>query len=182
MGDFGPMHKIASNILFIAATALTLSACGNKDASLMNLKASQTGPDEFAILPTKPLQEPENYQSLPTPTPGGSNITDPTPLKDAVAALGGKPSRLDNSGIYRGESGIVTYATRNGANGNIRQVLAAEDAEWRDENRGRLLERLFNVNVYFNAYEAQELDQHRELERLRRLGVWTPSAPPEITN
>ncbi len=176
------MRALTSKIFLVSAVALALSACGNKDNSLMNLRAARQGPDEFTILPTKPLQEPKDYSTLPKPTPGGTNVTDPTPLKDAVAALGGKPSRLDDTGIYRGEAGVVTYATRNGVTGNIRDILAAEDATWRDQNRGRLLERLFNVNVYFKAYKAQELDQHRELARLRKLGVWTPSAPPEIKN
>jgi hypothetical protein len=46
-------------------------------------------------------------------------------------------------------------------------------------NDGRLLERLFNVNVYFKAYRSQELDQYLELQRLRRLGIRTPAAPPD---
>jgi hypothetical protein len=37
---------------------------------------------------------------------------------------------------------------------------------------------MFGVNVYFDAYEDQSLDQQAELERLRRLGVRTPAAPP----
>ncbi|MDA5092722.1 DUF3035 domain-containing protein [Aliiroseovarius sp. KMU-50] len=169
------------SVLILCFAALGLSACSEGEPRLMNFKASTTTPDEFAILPTKPLQEPESYSALPAPTPGGSNVTDPTPLKDAVAVLGGKPSLLDDTGIRRGESGLVSYATRKGVSGNIRQVLAAEDLQFRTDNNGRLLERLFNVNTYFSAYELQELDQHRELERLRLLGVWTPSAPPEIT-
>ena len=58
-------------------------------------------------------------------------------------------------------------------------TLAAEDLEWRRENNGRLLERLFNVNVYYSSYKPMSLDQHLELERLRQMGVWTPSAPPD---
>lgn len=60
----------------------------------------------------------------------------------------------------------------------IRGTLAAEDLEFRRKNDGRLLERVFNVNVYFDAYEPMSLDQHAELERWRAQGLLTPSAPP----
>ena len=50
--------------------------------------------------------------------------------------------------------------------------------EWRRDNNGRILERLFNVNVYYRAYEDMSLDQQAELWRWRKRGVRTPSAPP----
>jgi hypothetical protein len=56
--------------------------------------------------------------------------------------------------------------------------LAASDLEFRQVNRGLLLERAANVNVYFRAYAKQALDQHAELARLRGAGVRTPAAPP----
>ena len=62
---------------------------------------------------------------------------------------------------------------------NIRAELAAADLEYRRQNDGRLLERLFNVNVYFQAYEPLSLDQYAELERLRRAGIRTSAAPPD---
>ena len=57
-------------------------------------------------------------------------------------------------------------------------TLASEDLKWRRDNNGRILERLFNVNVYFKAYQKFWLDQHAELARWRAKGVRTPSAPP----
>ncbi|MDE9450396.1 DUF3035 domain-containing protein [Aliiroseovarius sp. Z3] len=170
------MRFSSVTILTALCAGLLLTACSGGDPKLMNIKSTQAGPDEFAILPTKPLQEPPSYQALPAPTPGGTNITDPTPNADAVAALGGQ---LRNTGLRGGEGALVTAASRYGVSTNIRGQLAAEDLKWRQENRGKLLERLFNVNVYYSAYEAQELNQHRELERLRRLGIWTPAAPPD---
>ncbi|MCK0126518.1 DUF3035 domain-containing protein [Gelidibacter sp. F2691] len=162
--------------LTLSAVIFGLTACAGGDPSLMNLRATQDGPDEFAILPTKPLQEPKNYADLPAPTPGKANLSDPTPKADAVAALGGN---LGSGKLRGGEGAVVSAASRYGVSSNIRQTLAASDLEWRKDNRGRVLERLFNVNVYYRAYEAMHLDQHRELERLRRLGLWTPAAPPE---
>ena len=161
-------------IILLGAALLALSACDrNREPSLLNVKSNTDGPDEFAIVPNKPLQQPETYANLPDPTPGGANRADQTPFADAAVALGGTP----NGGIRDG--GLVNYTSRYGVTPGIRQQLAAEDLEFRRQNDGRVLERLFNVNVYFKAYEKQSLDQYAELERLRRLGVRTVSAPPE---
>lgn len=166
---------------------LALSACGglfggkDKEPTLMNVRSASRAPDEFAILPTKPLQLPEDLAALPEPTPGGSNITDPTPEADAVAALGGNPAALARTGIGAASGGLVSYTTRFGAASDIRQVLAAEDREYRRKNDGRLLERLFNLNVYYRAYAPMSLDQYAELERWRRAGVRNVGAPPEET-
>ena len=157
---------------------LGLAACGSRDKppSLMNIKATQ-GPDEFGILPPKPLEMPQSLSDLPEPTPGGANLTDPQPFDDAAIALGGKP-QAQAGGIPAADGALYAHAGRFGVDGGIRQTLAAEDLEWRRDNNGRVLERLFNVNVYFKAYRKQWLDQHAELARWRAKGVRTPSAPP----
>jgi hypothetical protein len=160
--------------LAVAGLALlSLAACGG-EPRLMNLTSSTDGPDEFAILPPKALEMPESLVDLPPPTPGGSNLTDPRPNDDAVAALGGRPGA--GSG---GDAGLMNHATRYGISSGIREQLAAEDLEFRSKNRGRPLERLFNLNVYFRAYKKQSLDQQAELARWRRAGARNPSAPPE---
>lgn len=162
---------------------LAVTACGSKKApDLMNIRSTTSGPDEFAILPGKPLQSPDFSTALPSPTPGGTNLIDPTPKADAIAALGGNPARVNRTGagnIGRGDGSVVNHARRFGASANIRQTLAAEDLEFRRKNKGKLLERLFSLTVYFSAYEKMSLNQHRELARFRRLGVKTPSAPPD---
>jgi hypothetical protein len=165
----------------VALTLVAGCADRNREPELLNLANTTRGPDEFSILPTKPLQAPPDFQSLPPPTPGGRNLVDPTPDEDAVAALGGNPGALTRTGIPGTDGAIVTYASRYGVQPDIRQDLAAADLQYRRDNDGRLLERLFNVNVYFKAYKKQELDQYRELERFRRAGVRTPAAPPKPT-
>ncbi|MGL5011524.1 MAG: DUF3035 domain-containing protein, partial [Paracoccaceae bacterium] len=158
----GDARMTAARMVLALAAALVLSACGNDDNPiLMNLRPQGNGPDEFAILPPRPLQLPEDLAALPTPTPGGSNRTDPTPREDAIIALGGNPQAA--GGIPAGDAGLVSYATRNGVAADIRTVLATEDLEFRRDNNGRLLERLFDVNVYFKAYRDQALDQQAEL-------------------
>lgn len=155
--------------------AAMLAACGggDKPPQLMNLRSSTAGPDEFGILPPKPLEMPKDLAALPEPDLNGVNRTDPTPEADAIVALGGNPTR--GAGL---DAGILNHASRFGVNGNIRQILASEDLQWRRDNNGRILERLFNVNVYYRAYENMSLDQHAELFRWRKRGVYTPSAPP----
>ncbi len=165
----------------LGATALALlSACGgDKTPELMNIRSQSRAPDEFAILPGKPLQLPEDTKALPDPTPGGANLADPTPEADAVAAMGGNPARMSAGGVPAGDGGLVAYAGRFGSDGAIRSTLAAEDLDYRRKHDGRLLERVFNVSVYFRAYEPMSLDQYAELERWRQAGVRNVGAPPE---
>ena len=140
----------------------------------MNLRAGADGPDEFAILPPKALANPADMTALPEPTPGGANLTDPTPLADAIVALGGKPQ----GGGTAVDGALVTYAGRNGIAPDIRAALAAEDLKFRQTHRGKPLERLFLRTVYYQVYADFALNAEEELARWRAAGVATPSAPP----
>lgn len=175
--------KPRTGILIGALTALTvLAACdGPENPILLNATSNTRSPDEFAILPTKPLQMPEDLAALPEPTPGGTNLTDPTPEADAVAALGGRPERLAQAGVPAADGAIVAAASRFGVAAGIRDQLAAEDLEFRRANNPRLLERLFNVNTYHRTYRDAGLtiDRHAELRRWRAAGARTPAAPPD---
>jgi hypothetical protein len=177
------MRPVSGTLGIALAATLALSACAPKDKQpeLLHLRNTASGPDEFGILPTKPLVLPENLTELPQPTPGGANLTDPTPEADAVAALGGRPERLAAKGVPAADGALVARADRFGASGDIRTQLAAEDLQYRRKHDGRLVERMFNVNVYFKAYRPMALDQTAELERWRKVGVRTPAAPPSGT-
>ncbi|WP_172300447.1 DUF3035 domain-containing protein [Pseudoruegeria sp. HB172150] len=171
------MRGMSGKIVLVLAVALALSACSSdKSPKLLNIKSTTDGPDEFAIVPPKPLQAPESFAALPPPTPGGTNRTDVFPEADAIVALGGRPEALQ--AIPAADAGLVNVARRYGTDPVIRSRLAQEDLNFRRRKDGRILERLFNVNVYFRAYERQSLDQYAELERFRRIGVRTPAAPP----
>lgn len=162
--------------VIVTMAVLALAGCDSKgEPELMNIRTRS--PDEFAIVPPKPLEMPQDLSALPAPTPGGSNLTDPRPLDDAAIALGGKPG--STGGIPAADGSLFAHASRFGLDAAIRQTLAAEDLEWRRDNNGRVLERLFNVNVYYKAYRKMALDQHAELARWRRAGARTPAAPPE---
>jgi hypothetical protein len=168
------MHRL----LIMTTAMMVLAACGGSDEpNLLNISQPRSeGPDEFAILPAKPLEMPQDMAALPEPTPGGTNLTDPTPVADATIALGGNPEALTRRSA---DGALVAYAGRYGVDSAIRAELAAADLEYRRQNDGRLLERLFNVNVYFRAYEPLALDQYAELERLRRAGIRTSAVPPD---
>lgn len=163
-------------LAIVAGAMLTLAACSNGEPHLMNLKPQGNGPDEFAILPPKALEMPESLEELPEPTPGAASLTDPTPEADAIIALGGRPGT--SAGVPRADNGLLAHASRFGRTTGIRDELAAADLEFRRDNKGRILERLFNVSVYYRVYEPQSLDQQAELQRWRRAGVRTVSAPP----
>lgn len=158
---------------------LALAGCsGPKEPHLMNLKSNKRGPDEFSILPSKPMEMPKDLAALPPPTPGGSNRTDPTPDADAVAALGGRPAALAGKGVPAADSALIAQVTRYGVSPTIRADLDKEDLEWRRRHPGRVFERAFGVSSYLRAYAPMSLDQYAELERWRRAGVRTVSAPP----
>lgn len=158
--------------------ALSLSACGNSEPNLMTFAGSREGPDEFLVTPAKPLEMPTQVSALPQPAPGGTNRADPTPEADAVAALGGNPQALNRTGYTQSDVTLVAYADRYGVDPTIRQTLAAEDLKFRQRNDGLFMERVFNVNVYYESYANQSLNQQAEIERFRRAGIPTPSAPP----
>ena len=153
---------------------LALAACGRNDPRLLNLRADGEGPDEFGILPSRPLELPDDLQTLPAPTLGGTNRADPDPAADVAAARGGNINRA-----RAGSESMVGYVTRFGVGQGIRDTLASEDLEFRRRNDGRILERIAAVNVYHRAYRDMSLDRYAELERLRAAGIRTPAAPPE---
>ena len=164
--------------LGMALLCAGLTACARGEPNLMRVESSGRGPDEFGIVPGKPIEIPNDLRALPPPAPIGSgNRTDATPESDAVAALGGSPARLERDGRTP-DGTLVTAASRFGVASNVRGELAAEDLEFRQRNRGRVLERLFGVTTYFDAYRRQELDQHPEQERWRRAGARSSAAPP----
>ncbi|PWG16298.1 DUF3035 domain-containing protein [Salibaculum griseiflavum] len=161
----------------IAILALSaVAACGG-DRGLHNLQAGGEGPDEFAVMPVAPLEMPETLATLPAPTPGGTNRTDPNPVGEAVVALGGNPGASVAGGIPANDSALVTYATRNGVDPNIRATLAAADERFRDR-RARIGGLFSGRDRYFRAYANQALDAYAELLRFREAGVAVPSAPP----
>jgi hypothetical protein len=158
----------------VAITAL--AGCGNKP--LHDIRQQGNGPDEFSIIPAKPMTAPEDYAFLPPPTPGGVNRTDRDPSGEAIVALGGKPSASNAGGIPSSDAALVTASSRYGVEQNVRGSLAAEDADFR-KRQGRMTQiKLFPVDRYEQVYRKQKLDPFYQSERYRRAGAITPTSPP----
>ncbi|WP_128253193.1 DUF3035 domain-containing protein [Falsirhodobacter deserti] len=151
---------------------LMLSACGGDDPNLIRLRSAGNGPDEFSVVPQKPLQMPPSLNALPPPTPGGVNRTEPNPQAEAITALGGNP----NAGAA-GDGALLAATGRYGTEAGVRGQLAAEDEAFRAGNRGRLLDRVLNNTTYYQAYGDELLDPQSETVRWRQQGRRTPAAP-----
>jgi hypothetical protein len=166
------MRLIFGVMVLIAATGL--SACAKK--GLRELDARRNSPDEFLVLPSKPLEAPTSYSSLPEPTPGGTNLTDRNPNAEAVAALGGRLAPAD--GVPSSDAALVTAASRHGVAPDIRPELAEADAKLR--KRGAFLAniKLFRIDRYAEVYERQSLEPGKVAGAYRKAGIPVPSAPP----
>lgn len=70
--------------IYLVLILLSLSACNRN-------RGFNDGPDEFAVLPVRPLVMPPNLTSLPPPNSAAGNIADHAPRAEAIIALGGRP-------------------------------------------------------------------------------------------
>lgn len=168
----------AARLLGVLAFGALLAACGGRDVGLRDLRSFDRSPEEFGVVPNRPLEFPETT-ALPPPTPGGANRTDLNPKADAVAALGGNPAATVARGtaIPAQDAVIVSTASRFGRDADIRAQLAREDLAFR-QRRSLFTFSLVPRDEYANAYSVQALDPYRWLEIYRRAGVRTPTAPP----
>ena len=166
--------------LMMMAAALTLSACSGyeRDIRLRDVRSVSPGPDEFSVLPGKPLQAPKSFSELPTPTPGSVNLTDQNPMADGIAALGGNPSRMQDTGVPASDGALVRHASRNGVDPNVRAELAAEDEDFRRRKSRFTKIRLARQDLYNKIYQRETLNPRRTWNRYRAAGVRTPTAPP----
>jgi hypothetical protein len=159
------------------AMVLGLSACG--DLKLRKMNSDDKGPEEFTVLPVKPLQEPSDYKVLPEPNSAAGNLVDATPKADAIVALGGTPVIGASTKVPAADSSLVRHTSRFGTTPDIRDVLAVEDAEIR-KSRSRMLRfQLNQKDLYSKVYEKQILDAHAEIAKFRAAGVLTPAVPPK---
>lgn len=172
--------RLAHLVAILAVSGVAGCGLAERDKPLRDLSNNSGRPQEFSIVPNKPLVQPETYGQLPPPTPGGANRTDQTPKLDAVAALGGNPARLTGAqqGVPSGDVALIRSASRYGRDPNIRQDLARKDAEFRRSKS------LFTWSVvpdddYNKAYRRQTLDPYVWLQLYRRAGARTPTAPPD---
>lgn len=139
-----------------AAVVLSVvSACGDgfrKDLGLIG-----EGPDEFTVVPRKPLSLPQNGD-LPTPRPGEVSPLDPTPLADAQRALQVEVGATEASAPSSGEAGFVQAAGAAGASDAVRTQLETEAAP--DDRR------VLDIWLGKDEPGIDPLDQEAEARRL----------------
>ena len=172
------MGALMRAIILSVLTLVTLAACGNTERPLRDTRTSDGGPDEFSVIPSRPLELPATT-ALPTPTPGGVNRADPTPKADAIRALGGNPAAQIAGGIPTSEAALVAQTARYGVNPAIRTELAERDEAARKRKKLSNVFNPLNRDRYFPLYAGQALDADAELARLAALGIIVPTAPAE---
>lgn len=162
----------------IISCAVIVGGCSNK--GLRQLHSTGKGPEEFGVMPVKPLTAPGNYTALPAPTPGGSNLVDIDPRAEAIAALGGRAPTQSGPGVASGDVALVNHTGRFGVPSNTREELAETDVAFRKRKSRSFLSRLKigRVDHYSEAYANQSLEPYSEGQRFRRGGALTPSSPP----
>lgn len=163
----------------VLGAVLVLSGCSRGEPDLRNVRSTGDGPEEFGVVPNKPLELPANFAELPAPNPTGENRTAQRPIDDAIVALGGSPSRAaaTGSGVPSGDAALVQQASRFGRDPGIRNTLATEDLEYR-QRKSLFSWQLIPEDEYNKAYEDQRLDGFSEVDRFRRAGAQTPASPP----
>lgn len=171
-------------VLMLLAAVIVAGCGGTRDdeVSLRKIRHQGNGPDEFSIMPGKPLEMPADVAALPEPVPGGANRTDQDPVADGIAALGGNDGARRTTAPSAAHAGLIDRAGRFGRDPGIRQALAGEDREIRRQHGRVNLLRFLPTDDYTQAYKGQWLDAYAEEQRLRRRGVRTPAAPPAPNN
>jgi hypothetical protein len=163
--------------MLLPVLLLMLGGCGGDGlAGALRSTGAAGTPDEFLVLPTRPLEMPTDMNALPPPVPGARNRVDYEPREIAVTGLTGRPAPAGTA------SGGALVAATGPVNPQIRTQLAVEDVQWRSRNRGRLLERWFRRDQEALVYQDMTLDAGAEYQRLRSYGVRQPTAPPAMVD
>ena len=117
---------------------------------------------------------------MPTPNASGINRADQRPIEDGVIALGGSATRLNANTVSTSEAALINAAGRHGVTADIRNIVAAEDAEFRKRNKGKVLER------WVGTIRLQPSLPTTAFGRIRRTAAPTqnwgyahPTAPPK---
>lgn len=170
---FGRALKAAA----VFALLSSLVACGRgggQSGSILNLRQSAVAPDEFLVVPQKPLETPSDLSQLPTPVPGAPDRVAIDFEANLLTALGGRPGR---GGAAPATDAALLNAVRvNGVTPDIRDLLRQEDQAYRDARKGRL-SRLEKKRLAATIYDRFLLDPFAEAARLRSQGVKTPAVP-----
>ncbi len=158
----------------ILIAALGVAACGGDDqaedagvnlANIVGLKKNP--PDEFAVIPTAPLELPKDFTALPPPNPGERSRLVSDPVSDArEALLGDSAPKAANARVSTSEAALLSASGSTAASSDIRTVLDAEQAASDDAEQQYLLDRVFPTLRTLRGADQKDLLQAEE-ERVR---------------
>ena len=157
-------------MMFLNKKLLVVCVAGAVSVAGCSGSGQKKRADEFAVLPTIPLEIPDDVTTLPVPN-DGQNLVDKRPKASAIAALGGRAGVGRTSGD---DASLLGVAMRFGVEPDIAEVLYKEGAAARRSARGTGIERAFGYNAVKRAYKNQTLNEEAEAARLLALGVFVP--------
>lgn len=167
----------------MGGAVLILASCGEDKiaGTLQEASLANGAPDEFLVLPQKPLEIPEDLSVLPTPDPTAGSRVEIDPHAGAKRALGGTGGGYKASGA---DNTVLAAARSRPISPNIRQELRAEDAKKRARPGGFIgFFDLFRVTPREQTiYNDEKLDARDELIKRRAQGVRTPSIDLTLEN
>jgi len=147
-----------------------------QEASLAN-----GAPDEFLVLPQKPLEMPSDMTALVEPDPSARSRVALDPHASAKRALGGTGAGYKATGT---DNAILAAARIRPVDPNIRQELRTEDNKKRARPSGFVgFLDLFRITPREQTiYNDEKLDARAELLKRRQQGVRTPSVDLTLEN
>ena len=162
-------------MMFLNKKLLVVCVAGAVSVAGCSGSGQKKRADEFAVLPTIPLEIPDDVTTLPVPN-DGQNLVDKRPKASAIAALGGRVGvgRASAGRTSGDDASLLGVAMRFGVEPDIAEVLYKEGAAARRSARGTGIERAFGYNAVKRAYKNQTLNEEAEAARLLALGVFVP--------
>jgi len=119
------MQRSIFKLTIIFAIGSLLGACGQNSGNgrpLINLRQSAIAPDEFLVVPQKPLETPVDLSSLPVPDPTAKPRVMIDFEDNLLTALGG---RITSGGAVPAIDAALVAAAQAGSGNtpNIRDVV-----------------------------------------------------------
>lgn len=168
--------KSTLTVLAIATTALGGCAVGGDFSGNIKtgLGLQQSAPDEFIVVPRRPLTLPRT-KTLSVPQPGAPSLVDPNPIEEAKAALGRGPDTASQTS--QAEQALVA-AAGDKADPDIRATIDGELESALANNQYGLdtfLGRPTNPAARGDPFEKDQIVE--ETERLQAEGYRVPVNP-----
>lgn len=165
------MRKIA-----ILASLSVLAACSSDapPVTLAEASIANGAPDEFLVLPQRPLEMPDDLETLPEPDLEAGTRVAIDPIAEAKRAVGGTGGSTRATAT---DQAMLAAARTVGVNPNIRAELRAE-TEAKIARPGGLAGFLdiFRISDRKKtAFDDQRLDALGELKRRQAQDVRTPA-------